>query len=94
MCERCQIAAERQRLTELAMENPTPCVVCSDKNVVGVGTWLPDDRHYLAAGGTKTHAPLFAFCLCEIHASFSEEMQKLVTQAILREVRLGRKFRR
>lgn len=88
MCENCnKLEAERQRLTEIALRNPRPCIVCDDAKIIGAGTWIPDERHQLAAGGTVQYPKIFAFCLCAIHAEPSKEIEKLVQQAVLRELR-------
>lgn len=90
MCEKCdQFAEERKRLTELALRNPMPCVVCNDPKVTLVGTWVPDEKRRLAAGAMPGTTPMFSFCLCVAHETFTEENEKLVTQAILREIRSG-----
>lgn len=91
MCQFCD--EERQRLTEIADANPMPCVVCDDKNVVSVGTWIPGEENRLAAGATDRNEPIFSFCLCRIHAEQTEENEKIIAQAILRDVRLGKGFK-
>lgn len=90
MCESCD--AERARLTQLAIDNPQPCIVCDNPKVAGVGTWIPDKRRRLAAGGTDKETPFFAFCLCVDHIEVTQENEKLVTQAVLRAIRTGRKM--
>ena len=91
MCEKCeqqeQIEQTRQRLSEKALRNPMPCVVCGEKEVVGVGTWLPDQKHYLAAGGTNERVPIFSFWMCRVHCEPTKANEKLVMQAVLRTIR-------
>lgn len=91
MCKKCEqqklLEETRHRLMEAAIHNPQPCVVCGEINVVGAGTWVPDEKHYLAAGGTIDRVPIFAFCLCETHAEPTKPNEKLVTQAVLRQIR-------
>lgn len=89
MCDFCR---ERQRLTKIALKNPQPCFVCGSPQIVGVGTWIPDEKHRLAAGGTNNTEPVFAYCLCETHAELSEVNEKLITQTILRRMREGKGF--
>ena len=89
MCEYCQ---ERNRLAKIAMDDPQPCFICGDPEVVGVGTWVPDERHRLAAGGTKDTDRIFAYCLCDIHAQGTDENDKLIVQSILRTIREGKEF--
>lgn len=78
---------ERERVIEIAKAHPQPCMVCDFHEVAGIGTWIPDARHYLAAGGTNDVVPIFAFWLCREHSDGSEENQKLIRQAVLRSVR-------
>lgn len=91
MCQRCDIENERQRVLQLAKENPTPCVVCGELTVVGAGSWLPDSRHRLATGGSKDYSPMFSFCLCQVHSGETEENDKLIKQAIVRGIRTGQR---
>lgn len=81
---------ERARLTKLAMQDPQPCLVCGSPKIVGVATWIPDETTRLAAGGTDTSNPIFAFCLCEQHFEGTDENMKAITQYILRQVRIGK----
>jgi len=69
-----------------------PCVVCGDPNIIGAGTWIPDERRMLAAGGTRSMTPVFSFCLCRKHAEGTEENETLISRAILRDVRSGKKW--
>lgn len=78
---------ERERVIRYAQENPQPCLVCRDPEVRGIGTWIPDERHYLAAGGNSKTVPVFAFWLCEGHSDASAENEKLIRQAVLRSQR-------
>lgn len=78
---------ERERLVRVAMKNPRPCMVCDCDEVVGVGTWIPDKRQRLAAGGNAKTTPLFAFWLCRDHSTSTTENDKLIRQAVLRSVR-------
>jgi len=88
MCENCEdLAAAREHLTRLALTNPRPCIVCQERNVVSVGTWIPDAKRRLAAGGNEKRIPVFSYWLCEAHTSISDENERLITQAILRHVR-------
>lgn len=82
--------AERKRLTKLAFENPRPCLICGSKEIVGVGTWIPDKYTRLAAGGNKKTIPVFAYCLCEEHAEDSKQNHTIIRQQIIREVREGK----
>ncbi len=70
-----------------------PCIVCNNPNVIGVGTWIPPETHRLAAGGTDTYDPVFAFHLCEEHAKAGEENEIAIVQSILRDVRTGKGFK-
>ena len=89
MCQFCE-DEERRRVSEIAMNNPRPCLVCEDRNVVGVGTWRPDEKRRLAAGGNDKTDPIFAYWLCRQHAVQSEENYTLIMQTILRQVRVGK----
>lgn len=91
MCQRCE--KERMRLLKIAMNHPVPCLVCGDENVVGAGTWKPDERHRLAAGANDKIDRIFAFCLCAVHGEPTQENDRLVKQAILRDVRTGKGFK-
>jgi hypothetical protein len=78
---------ERERLIRIAKRNPRPCMVCDHHEVVGIGTWIPDAAHRLAAGGNSETTPVFAFWLCRIHADPTAENQKLIRQTVLRSIR-------
>lgn len=91
MCENCE--AERRHLTELALANPVPCLVCDSPDIVGAATWIPDETRVLAAGGTQDSLPIFAFCLCAEHAEASEENGLRIAQKILQDVRTQKFFR-
>lgn len=93
MCENCdkqfnQMDDERKRLLKWILENPTPCIVCQTTEVVGAGTWIADQRRYLAVGSQNADR-IFAFSLCENHIEQTEENEKLIMQAIVRMVRSG-----
>jgi hypothetical protein len=88
VCDYCD--NERERLTKLAMKKRLPCVVCSSTDLAGVGTWIPDETKRLAAGGNSERAPIFSFSLCREHMSTNDENEKLIMQAVLRQVRTGR----
>lgn len=81
---------ERDRVTRVALNNPRPCAVCKGTHVVTIGTWIPDHRFRLAAGGTDHSTPVFAFWLCFTHAEPSEENNTLIRQAVLRSVRTNK----
>ena len=86
MCDQCDV--ERHKLAELMLEHPRPCIVCQSSDVVGAGTWIPDEKRYLAVGAVNA-GRIFAFCLCNEHSEATEENEKLVTQAIVKSVRSG-----
>lgn len=83
----CQFCNERKRLTRIIAENPQPCFICGDPRIVGIGTWVPDDRHRLAVGCTSESEAVFAYCLCEAHAEDTEENERLIMQEVVRSVR-------
>jgi hypothetical protein len=72
------------------MKNPRPCIVCDDPDIVGAGTWVPDERTALAACVPKGRVMVYVFCLCETHMDPSEENGKAIKQAALREIRFNR----
>jgi hypothetical protein len=86
MCNECE--AERKRLTELMLEHPRPCIVCKNKDIVGAGTWIADQKRALAVGAQNADR-IFAFCLCDEHAEPTEENEKLIMQSIVRSIRSG-----
>lgn len=93
MCEKCDIENERQRLTNIALSHPKPCLVCGEENIVGAGTWIPDESRRLAIGGPKDTLPIFAFCLCNRHAEATQENEKIIKQTIVRYVQAGKAHR-
>ena len=93
MCDQCRneddaYMAERKRLLEWMINNPQPCIVCRETNVVGAGTWMADKTRYLAVGAHNIDR-IFAFSVCEVHIEPTEENEKLIAQAIVRLVRSG-----
>lgn len=90
MCEGCN--AEREEIAKIALQHPQPCIVCSDLVVAAVGTWIPDERHKIAAGATDKFHPIFAYWLCLEHTRPSEENEKKIMQSVLREIREGNNF--
>lgn len=90
MCEYCD--EERQRLVQIILRHPQPCIVCHDPRIIGAGSWIPDESKRIAAGSPKDADRIFAFCLCEAHAEVTQENEKAITQAILRQVREGKGF--
>jgi hypothetical protein len=80
---------ERERIVQRALKSPRPCMVCSARLVVGIGTWVPDETQRLAAGGNDEITPIFAFWLCALHVDATPENDKHIRQAILRSVRTG-----
>jgi len=88
MCEFCD--EERKRLTILALAKRMPCLVCEEPNVVGAASWIPDETYRIAVGGKDI--PVFAFCLCQVHSEPTQENEKLIKQAVLRDKRSGRHF--
>jgi hypothetical protein len=81
---------ERERIMRIAEQRPCPCMVCDDPAVVGIGSWVPDAKYRLAAGGNTNKTPVFAFWLCEVHIEGTAENQKLIRQAVLRSVRTNK----
>jgi len=93
MCEHCEnpnydIDFERKKLAEWALQNPMPCIVCKAKSVVGAGTWIADEKHYLAVGA-KNADRIFVFSLCEVHVEPIAANETLIMKAIVRMVRHG-----
>lgn len=91
MCEFCE--KERERLMELALDNPMPCIICGTLDVIGAATWTPDASTRLAAGGTADTTPILSFSLCEDHATFIDDNPKAVKQAVLRALQAGQGFK-
>lgn len=87
MCERCD--SEREEIAKITMEHPQPCIVCKSLNIIGVGTWIPDERHRLAAGATEDFHPIFGYWLCAEHTAVTEENERKIMQCVLREIREG-----
>jgi hypothetical protein len=90
MCDRCD--EERQRMTEILLEHPTPCIVCHDPSIVGTGTWIPDETRRLAVGSKDAIDRVFAFCLCAVHVEESDENNKAIMQAVTKTMRAGQGF--
>lgn len=90
MCDQCD--EERERLVQIILRHPQPCIVCHDPAIVGAGSWIPDESRRIAAGGPQDVDRIFAFCLCAAHAEPSPENEKAIIQAILRQVREGKGF--
>jgi hypothetical protein len=86
VCDQCDV--ERHKLAELMLEHPRPCIVCQSNDVVGAGTWIPDEKRSLAVGA-KNADRIFAFCLCDVHSDNTEENEKAVMQAVVRSIRNG-----
>lgn len=93
MCEQCdknqeKSDLERKRLAEWALQRQIPCIVCRALPVIGAGTWIADEKHYLAVGA-KNADRLFVFSLCLAHAEPTEENEELIKRSIVRMVRHG-----
>lgn len=90
MCEACD---EKDRLIDMLLESPRPCLVCDSTQIIGIETWIPEKEYILAVGG-KDHNPIFAYCLCAEHADPTPANEKKKIQAIIRDVRAGNTFKR
>lgn len=93
MCEQCDanlnpLDFERKKLAQWALEHPMPCIVCKTLPVVGAGTWIADEKHYLAVGA-KNADRIFVFSLCEVHVEPIAANETLIMKAIVRMVRHG-----
>ena len=86
MCIQCDI--DRQYVAEMTIKNPQPCIVCKSPDIVGVATWIADEKHALAVGAVNGDR-IFGFCLCAAHNIVTEDNEGLIVKAIVRTIRDG-----
>lgn len=89
MCDQCNATErKRQELMDALMDNPLPCIICGGDPLM-VSTYIPGTKTRLAVGATDKLEKIFAFCLCENHSEATRANEKLIIQAIIRDVQQG-----